>query len=283
MEQVIYADILFLIDISMDFLSLYLTAVFIKVRFRTVSCIFAAVIGALFSVISVVTRSEHILLSVAVSVLMCLIAYYGSGLKTVLQTVIIFYVVNLMLGGAMTVIFNLFNKLADKGTDFLYYGNVNSIKENLPPLVFMTALAVLIIISKAVIRIYTKRPKGEIVKVSITASGKTCDFTLAEDSGNLLTEPISNQPVIFLKEASVMKFGSEELVSAMKMKEAVYNGSSKGRYRIVVYRTVSGRDMSVCFKPDSIRLGRKECSAWIAIGKNLSMSGVDGIIPTSLI
>lgn len=283
LEQVIYADILFLIDISMDFLSLYLTATFLKVRFRAISCIAAAVIGALFSVISVITKSEHIFLSVAVSLVMCLIAYFGSGIKTVIQTLIVFYVVNLMLGGAMTVIFEAFNRLADKGTIFFYYGNVSALKENLPPMIFMIGLAVLLIISKAVIRIYTKRPKGQIVKAKITACGTTCDFVLAEDSGNLLTEPISNQPVIFLKESAVEKFGNAELTAAMKMKDAVYKGGFKGKCRIIVYRTVSGRDMSICFRPDRIRVGKKECAAWIAIGKNLGTDGTDGIIPTVLV
>ena len=50
MEQVVYGDVLFIINFSMDFLSLYVTAKFIHLRLRLVPAIAAAAIGAVYGV-----------------------------------------------------------------------------------------------------------------------------------------------------------------------------------------------------------------------------------------
>ena len=52
MEQVIYADVLFAVNFSMDFLSLYLTGKVFRARMRPVPLTLAAGIGALYGTAS---------------------------------------------------------------------------------------------------------------------------------------------------------------------------------------------------------------------------------------
>ena len=86
-----------------------------------------------------------------------------------------------------------------------------------------------------------------------------------------------------MNKLELQKIANEQTISALKMGKEFYNGSKKQKFRVVIYQTVSGNEMCVCTKPDMLKVNKKACSAWIAIGNKLSTSGIDGIVPSSLL
>ena len=72
MLRTVYADVLFLIDFTMDFLAVYLTSHFIKRKTDVRRMIFSALIGALYSVLTVIFKLDSLLLTLLVAVLICL-------------------------------------------------------------------------------------------------------------------------------------------------------------------------------------------------------------------
>ncbi|MBO5909367.1 MAG: sigma-E processing peptidase SpoIIGA [Clostridia bacterium] len=283
MEQIIYADILFLIDLTMDFLALYITASILKIKFKSSVCILSAVLGAVFSVFSVISRSQSIILTIAVSAVMCLIAFFGNNIKSLIKTVLVFYTVNMLLGGVMTLVFNAFNKITESEKELLIYGEVSTVGDNIPIIVFFMSVGLVFIIFKLVSRALNSRPTKRVLEILLTHEGKTVKLLALEDSGNKVCEPMSNEPIIFMKEKNVFKLGGERLVSALSMKNEYFSGKDKHRYRVVFYQTVSGSDMCVCFKPQSIKINGKLCSAWVALGKNINSENIDCIIPSTLL
>ncbi len=283
MEQVIYADILFLIDISMDFLAIYITAWLLKVRFGAGRALLSAVIGAAFSVISVINRNDSLFLSVAVSVLMCFIAFSGNGFVTKLKGLAVFYAVSFLLGGAMTALFNAFNTLSDGTLSLIIHGEVNTVQSNMPLALFYAGFGAIVLLFSLFKRLLSSRPKNAPLEAVLTLGGRTEKLVLIEDSGNLLCEPISGEPIVFLKERALKKFANEALLSSLKMENEFYNGKEKQKYRVVIYKTVSGSDMCVCTRAQRLTVNKKLCSAWIAIGKNFKNDVYDGIIPSSLL
>lgn len=283
MEQIIYADVLFLIDVSMDFLALYITAFVLKLKFRTANCILAASLGAVFSVISVILRAESLIASIAVSIAMCFIAFLGNRLLKIAEAILMFYGANMLLGGAMTAVFNLFNKLTDSDKDMLIYGEVNTVSSNMPVAVFLVGFVLILVAVKILMRIFSKAPANVPFEIYVQMDVKADIITVIEDSGNLLTEPISGEPVIFLKESTVRRLSGDETVSALKMQCGLYTHKNRGKIRVVVFKTVSGSDMCACIKPRKITVNGKDCPAWIAIGKSISRGDIDGIVPSSLV
>lgn len=283
LEQVIYADVLFLIDLSMDFLSLYITASLLRIRFKSVNTVFAAVIGAVFSVLSVINKSEALLLTFAVSVVMCIVAYFGCSFKVVAKTVAVFYAVNMLLGGAMTALFNLFNLITDGKKDLLIYGELNTVSDNMPFAVFVIGVAFITVAFKVISGIFSNRSAKRCIQLLLTFGNKTEKLNAYEDSGNLLCEPLSGEPVIFLKEDAIKKVAGDRIISGLKMGKEYLSGTERQKYRLVVYHTVNGSDMCACIKPDKLVIDGKVCSAWIAIGKNLNVSEGDGIVPSSVL
>lgn len=282
MVQTVYADVLFLIDFSMDFLALYITAYLLKIKFKTGVSIIAAAIGAVFSVLTVIIRSSMITVAIAVSIAMCMISFIGNKPSVILKSIILFYVSNALLGGAMTFIFNLFTKLSGSSKNLLIYGEVKSVSTNMPLTVFILASGILLVLIKALMLFFKRVPSTRSVNAYITVGENKVSFILSEDTGNTLSEPISGEAVLFLSEISLKKLVPEEYISALNLGKGYYSGKCKHKFRILVYGTVSGKDTCGCFKPDQLKINGKICNAWIALGKNLN-SGVDGIVPSSLL
>jgi hypothetical protein len=51
--------------------------------------------------------------------------------------------------------------------------------------------------------------------------------------------------------------------------------------RILVYETVGGKELCACIKPSKIQTEDRELSAWIAVGKNMTFGGCEGIAPSA--
>ena len=282
MEQIIYADILFLIDVTMDFFALYLTAAIIKASFKSGRSILAAGLGGIFSVATVIARGGNIPITIAVSVIMCTISFFGSRLTVIFKSVLVFYCVNMLIGGMMTVIFNIFSRLSGSSTDLLIYGEIKTVRQNMPLTVFILSAAVLMIASKIVIRVFSRSPSNRVIKCEVTLCGKKGCFNLSEDSGNTLTEPISGEPIVFLSEGAVSRVADSEYMSALKLEKGYYQGKNRHKFRIAVYGTVNGSGICACVRPDRLIIDGKDCVGWIAIGKNLDFRS-DGIVPSSLL
>ena len=283
MEAVIYADVLFLVDVSMDFFALFLTALMLKVPFFGGRSAIASVIGAVYSVICVAFRYQSLPLTFAVSVLMCLIAYKKLSFRLRIFSFICFYAANMVLGGAMTAVFNLFNKITGGLKQLIIYGEISSVNTEAPFLLFVISLAALAVIANLLIRFCGSRPLNQPIKAEITVNGRRGALVLTEDSGNRAIEPLSGEPIIFIKESAVRTLFGESFTGALKMNKELYLSEEKKRFRVVIYSTVGGSDMCMCYRPDKITVNGSLRSGWIAIGKALKTESSDGIIPSSLV
>ena len=116
MQTDVYADILFLINFSMDYLCIYITAKVLHKKIGFLRSLIAAAFGGIYSVISLffyVTPVIAFILDCAVCAVICAIAFAcGKKKLTSLCVPTFLYVgISMMTGGCMTAIFNLLNKL----------------------------------------------------------------------------------------------------------------------------------------------------------------------------
>ena len=282
MQQVIYADILFVINFSMDFLAFYILSYILKLPFKKGRMFLSALIGALYSVLEVIMHHDNIPIAVVVAALMCFIGFGKGGISSFMRQVIGFVSVNFLLGGGMTAIFSLFNAMGHE-QKVLIYGELNTVGEKLPFSYFVLGFAVISIISLLFAGIYSSRSYRKKVSGQITYHGKTEEFSLLCDSGNLLTEPLSGDPVIFLSEDAFSKLCGQGTLSAVKSADTTFMKSDTRNIRLVVYETVGGSDMGVCVRPEKIKVGGKDVKAWITMGKRRSYGESEGLVPLSLV
>ena len=124
-ERIIYGDVLLVINFSMDFLSLYITARIMHIKLNSFRITLSAVIGALYSLLIISISTKAIVsgvLSIAFSFLMCFIAYGKFKIARYIKNTIVFYIVNFALGGGITAICNLLNVFYHlrKGNFFIF-------------------------------------------------------------------------------------------------------------------------------------------------------------------
>ena len=265
---VIYSDLLFLINFSLDFLSLFITDRILNRGASFLRLLVSATIGGLYSFIpylislpSALSVSLHIL----AAMLLSLIAFPFRDFKKFIISVLTFFVSSALLGGLITAIYGL-----SSGYSSGIYAETDSISFLLV-CIFSSVVAISygFICKKP---IYVKS-----VAIKIFAKGEIINARLLTDSGNLVTEPFSSLPVIILSASSLPPpFDTPE------------SEAFPFPIRAIPFSTSAGRGCFFGFRPDKIEIIQltkkpKTVDAYIGIDtERTTYSGYDGLIPTTL-
>lgn len=294
MEQIIYGDILFLVNFSMDFLALYITGKIMHLKQKTVTHIIAAAIGAAYAVADVFYSGNSVigtLLHISVSCLMCYIVFGTGGIVFFFRSLLLFWAVSFTLGGTMTALFNLIN--LRRGHVFMN-GNITEIYSEIPFLWIIIAAVLSGIISVASGRLFKRKSIEKDITVIAEFEGRRIEFQCMCDSGNLLREPVTGRPVIITGYSTLYPLLPPELHYAFKRKNTAALSNIDMKYmkhvRIIPISAVGHCGILLGFIPDKIIINNVERDACIAIddilkpaaGKN-NYNGFAAIIPAVLV
>lgn len=266
----------------MDFLALYITSYLLKLKLKASRNILAAFLGALYSVFTVLFRFDSIVLSIVFGYFICLTAFGKRKPRESAYIFIAFVAVNFLLGGGMTALFSIFNSVIGERL-VIIYGDVNKVPNKLPFNIFAAGAAFITAITMTFAKFFSRKGTARRVKAEIFLVKRGGEFLLTEDSGNMLTEQLSGEPVIFLSEKAMLKITDAETLSAVNRLDPEIMQKSRLKMRVTVYETVSGKEMCVCLRPDRVIIGGKSVRAWIAIGKTDAFGDSDGIVPSVLL
>ncbi len=287
MKQVLYGDVLFFVNFSMDFLTLYITA---KILHRTVKPLKTAVsaaLGGAYGVLSCFLDAPVmvlILINLAVSLMMCRIAF---GKKGVLPCCALFYGAGCLLGGIMTAVFSFVNSILGTKTVFIN-GEYHTVSDDIP-LGWMAMTAVIISAFAIAGGQYSKRKKaaGDI-ELSVVCGGKAYKISAVCDSGNMLTDPIGGLPVIVMTREAMLTFLPDGLahlfLSADPMMMTQLPAEYIKRVRLIPSSSVGGESLLIGYIPDRIIICGIEKNAVTALcGTVKDFDGKGALVPSSLI
>ncbi len=282
MIQTVYGDILFLVNFTMDFLTLYVTSSILKRRVSIKRFCLGAALGAFYGVASCFMKGPVILnlaLNLAVSLLMCLIVFK----KHVLPCLALLYGVGCLIGGVTTAFFTFIDGVSfDQATSGAYDAPVGEI-----PLGWMAVTAVVTAFAAiAGGRITKKRRAARDVRVAVVSHIGSFVFDGILDSGNLLTDPLSGREVIILRRREFLSIlppilrdfyaaGSPEKLTELNSEFAV-------SVRLVPSESIGGKKLLMCYLPKSISIDGEERSALIALGDGLDFDGRAALVPSVL-
>ena len=237
--RVIYADVLFFINFSMDYFLLFLTARLLGKRLKGKSAAAASALGGLYAVASVLLPGNSLIalvLHIAVSVLLCTMSIGGCGALGIA----VFYGISFLIGGGMTAGFALFNRAAGIAYDPQTAGT-----GGLPAGWLLLSALGFGLFAALTARRASERA-GEDVPVEITVGGETVCLTGLADSGNLLTEPLSGLPVILIPEKALPAPPST-------------------RFRVIPVKTVNGEGILRGFLPERCLVAGRETDCCVAL------------------
>lgn len=289
MEQEVYVDILFLINLSMDYLCLYVCARILHRKIRLWRLISASVLGGIYSVLSLFFLTSPVLaliIDVAVCFLMCLIAYYekARGFPSLLLSTFLFVGVSMMTGGCMTAIFNLLNKLD------LPLGSLSG--DGISTYLFAFLALIAGIISLKGGQAISRRSSVKECKLYMRFCDTDFELLGLSDSGNLVRDPISGKAVIFLDRETLEKKVSLSFMDDFQS-GTLDSGKKSCGLRLIAINTASGKAMTVAAAPEILRAeiteGRGKSREIVLDAlispspQRLSDSGYNAIIPSEIL
>lgn len=194
--MVLYADVLFLVDLSMDYLTLYLCAKLTHRRVHPLRLVLAAIIGALGSVFLVCLetgRGMTFFAGLLLSAIMNAITFgFGRSAGAFLRQYLLVWGSGAITGGCMSLILSI-------GTPvYMAPASATGGTQAFLPF-FLTTTGIVY----CLIRILQKRLQVKTAEMQITYRGETKRCTVLVDSGNLLTDPLTGRAVVLVSQDAV--------------------------------------------------------------------------------
>ena len=267
-QVVIYADILFLINFSLDYLCLFIAGRLQNRFCKALRLLAASAFGGIYAFLPYAIELPvpiAIALHVAAAALICLIAF-GARVGKFLLLLGSFIVSSALMGGLITAIYSITGRYSNGA-----YTETDAL-----------SFCLICLLSAAIAISYGLICKNKIHTVStdvkIYVGEEKISARLLCDSGNLVTEPFSSLPVIVLS-ASCLPYPydmPESHVFPLPI-------------RIIPFSTGAGKNCFFGFRPDKIEIirpakGPKRVDAFIGIDtENRSYSGYDGLVPVSIL
>ncbi|MBE6588440.1 MAG: hypothetical protein E7647_08545 [Ruminococcaceae bacterium] len=242
METTVYADVLFFVNFSMDFITLWISAIISSRPRKALRMSLAAAFGGLYGVLSVIFRlggGITYLLAGAVSIIMCLIAFGAESLLSLIKQSALVWGCGALLGGVMTALLSI-------GTS---YGNGIS-----PPggslLGLIAAISVVAVYITVRMICNTKNKRSATVRAKW--KDREISFSALCDSGNLLRDPLSGDPVIPVSREIVSRLCGKDTCDSILCLDADKLSELGISVRLIPHRSDGQSTVIGGFLPDLI-------------------------------
>lgn len=218
--MLIYVDLLFILNLWIDFLLLITTNIILKYKVSYSRIFLGSLVGA-FSTFLIIIDDKVILfiLKIVIGIVMQLIVNHYKGIKTLFENVFYFYLVSIILAGTL----------------YLFKLDKMSIKENYILLLITTPI-ILYINRKQINKLDTYFK--DIYSVTIVYKNKKYLFNALLDTGNKLYDQYKKRP-ISLVYTNKIKYDYRDLI-------------------LVPIETANKKSILKCIKVDKIIVDDKE-------------------------
>lgn len=258
----VYIDVLFAVNMIINYLLLQATAKITRQSTSSLRIIIGAFVGAIYAVCMFFPQIKAlytVAAKIAVSFILVAITFTIRRTKSFFKTVFVFYITSFIFGGISLGLFYFTG--AGKGTvisnGVFYY--------NLP----LRTLIISTSIAYCVIRIVWKAYKSEKIrdfrKVDIYLEGKTVSLNALVDTGNMLSDPLTQTPVVVaefqrLKNILPESFNSLYLQMHDSPESIIVNEEIShiaSRLRIIPFSSLGENNgMLIGFKPDAVKIDK---------------------------
>ena len=254
MEQEVYVDLYFLINTCMNLLTLMISATLLHRKISRWRAWLAAAAGGLWAVIALFSGMEGfpgLALDAVVIFLMCAAVFSGkkTTVKALLKCTVVGVLTSMILGGVMTALYALFNRIN------LPMSESQENSSSLLIFSLIAALAGLATVQGG--RFLGLSKKSGYVTVTAVLFGKSVTLRALVDTGNRLREPISGRSVIVADRTRILEALPSSLSEALKSpspEKWLSDRHYATRIRLVPASTATGAEMLPAILPDKLTL-----------------------------
>ena len=192
-----YLDVIFLENIVINYIILYVTGIISKTQTKQKRLIAGALIGAFYSIIYYLLKLKiysSFIIKIILSIVIIYVAFSSKNFKDLLKKVLLFYLSSFVFGGAAIAIIYMVNSQNITIQNGVLVGSYT-----LKTILIGIVVAYFTIIFAFKI-IKTKISKRDLIcEIEITLNNIEIKSKALIDTGNLLKEPITNMPVIVME------------------------------------------------------------------------------------
>ncbi len=288
--QTVYADVLFLINFSMDFLVFYICARLAGRKLYPFRSALAAALGGAYGVASLFFEENSIITSmgdILSLVLICSVAFASKNLRArdFFGRCLLFALVSAILGGIMTA---LSTALERSGFVSHEYESGDDISIWIFALIAAAGGAAAFVGGKRM----KKLAVAKSADIVITLDGKSATVHAMTDTGNMLTDPLSGRGVALCELDAVKDLFSREIIEYWRKGDFSANlaPSYAKRLRFIPSRgALSGKTaLLAAVEADMVTIsndrGKREVDILIApVPYNLSAGESRALLPPGLV
>jgi len=281
--QTLYIDVYFLINFTVDFIALYFAVTFAKVPSGTRRLLFGALIGALCSVLYVLSPEKayfKLLVSVIGLFLLIYVATKKISLVRRLKTLVSFLLFSALLGGAVNYIYGILDKYL-----YGYFKGEAGGAENRRLLLFSVIVLLSIGVFKMIVSFFSNIECDGSCEIEISVLGKTERTEAFVDTGNLAVDPMDMRPILFIKKDLAERIIPKSVIDLSD--PDTLEKETRKRIRLIPISKGDRTQVLTGFKADSVSLvtkkGREEISVTLAIDKEGGdYGGYNALLPAAV-
>lgn len=264
MTQDVYVDLLFIIDFSMDFLCFYIASRLLHEKITPIRTILGASVGGAYSVLVLFLSTGHFLafiIDILVCFLMCTLVFLNKedGIKRLVISTLVYIFVSSVIGGLMTAMFNLLNRINPFGDDIPESDGVSV-------WIFALLAAVSGIISIAGSSFFRQNISRRKCTVVVRYGKRSVTLRGLNDSGNLLKDTLTGKCVIPISLKKSETLFPPLIIRAIKQKDVLLldktDTEEAKRVRLIPCHNTSGETMMIAVIPDDIRIINESGSSY---------------------
>ena len=263
--MVIYIDELFFLNLIINYLLLLSSAMLCGTHIKRPRIFAGAAAGALYACFTFFPELHFFytfLAKTAFSALMSLLAYGFHDLRSFLRRTLIFYVVSFAFAGAMMALFKLTNPANAAVRNGVVYAGLSS---TVLIAVALGAYLLMTLLLKNAPKLSEHAPPR--TAVSITLYGKTIALEAMVDTGNRLSDPVTNDRIVVVEyprirdalphgiRAILDVFGVSDAAGTLRM---LANAGYGEGFRLIPFSAIGTKHgLLLALRADNVREGNK--------------------------
>ncbi len=260
MTQTVYADLYVVVNTGMDLLCLLITSALLHRKSAPKRLIPAALLGGLYALAALLLGWEGLwglIPDLLAAWLITLIAYRekGQSLRQGLQTLGVFLLVSALMGGVMTLLYSLLNRLK------LPFPTLTGDGPSAWLFLIVSLLSAALTAKSGGLLAFSHRQKA--VSLSLSLYGHTVELTALVDTGNLLSDPISGRSVVAVsleKLAPILPPGLCQACREGDPARWLAAGSRTHGARLISAHTAGGDTLLLALSPRQLVVREKDRS-----------------------
>ena len=210
----VYVDVVLLENLCMNYIILFGTGYIIKLKIKHWRILVSSLIGAVYAILAymgIFPLYANIVVKIILSICMVYIAFNPKNIKAIIKELVVFYLVSFALGGCAFALLYIVRPQDIFMKDGVYIGTY-PIK-----IALLGGIVGFIITYVAFKVVKTRMNKNELIyEIVLKINEKELTTKVMLDTGNMLKDPISNNPVVLIEKKILYDILPKELLENTK-------------------------------------------------------------------